>query len=119
MKQFIITCAFSAIAFGANARSVSSGKVILSTVHRNTPAKTNIDLSGDNLVFRGLASGKTTMYIMDQQGNVERSGDVSRKQNTINISALPKGSHIVALQRGAGVKMFAYTSDVIVKAARP
>ena len=116
MKQLMVTIALSAMALSLNARSLGDRKTS-ATARPATPAA-NIDIKGDNVVFSGLARTKADVYVMDAKGNVLQQASVDKKHNSIDIAALPKENHLIALKQGKLIKLFAYAVDVVVKAKK-
>lgn len=81
-------------------------------------AHTSVDLNGNNMVFKGLPKHNSDAYLLDNKGNVEKACKVNSANNTINLAILPKGSHFIALKKGATVKLFGYSTEITVTAKR-
>ncbi len=115
MKQLMTTGLLVVSVFAASARSSSSKSNTLAAKTRTILENARMEITGDHVQFKNLPKQATELYIMDDQGIVEQSGVVNRKDNKVNIADLPKGNHLFALKIGLKVKVFGYMAEVVIK----
>lgn len=120
MKQLFIILIFSAMAMGAGAKIIvtrpacdehTAGK----TSRHNTFSNIRLDIKGDNIIFKGLPKNNLGYYVVNARGSIEQQGTLSRKNNILDITKLPKGKHTIALKQGNDIKLFGWLEEVVVK----
>lgn len=115
MKQLMTTGLLVLSVFAASARNNSGKSTSIAAKVRTTLDNARMEVTGDHVKFSNLPKQATELYIMDDQGIVEQSSVVNRKDNKVNIADLPKGNHLFALKVGLKVKVFGYMAEVVIK----
>ena len=115
MKQIITIGALLLLSICANARNTSVRKPAPVKAMSNIFQNTKLELKGAHIQFRNLPKQDMELYIMDEQGIVEHSGTINRKNNNIDLKTLPAGNHIIALKQGVKIKVFGFMAEVVIK----